>query len=93
MAKGNNHLCPLFAVLIAGTMLSCLDNSNTVPVLQVDPILPLEVNANEEGGGDPPSVQPEPRRGHGRGRKAKGRRPGASAAANNGKGEESSAVT
>lgn len=61
-------------------------------MLQVDPILPLEVNASEEGGGDPPSVRSEPRRGHGRGRKAKGRRPGATAAANNGKGEETSAV-
>lgn len=59
-------------------------------MLQVDPILPLEVNANEGGGGEPPSVQSEPRRGHGRGRKAKGRRPGATAASNNGKGEETS---
>lgn len=69
-------------------MLSCLDNRNNVPVLQVDPILPLEVNANEEGGRDPPSVQSEPRRVHGRGRKAKGRRTGATSASNNGKGEE-----
>lgn len=78
-------------MLIAGKMLSCLDNSNAVPELQVDPILPLEVNASEEAVGDPP-VQSEPRRGPVRGRKAKGRRPGATAAANNGKGDESSTV-
>lgn len=93
LAKENNQLCPLFAVLIAGKMLSCLDNRDAVPVLQVDPILPLEVNANEDRGGDPPTVQSEPRRGHGRGRKAKGRRLGATAAANNGKGEETSTAT
>lgn len=79
-------------MLGAGKMLSCLDNSDAVPVLQVDPILPLEVNASEEAGGYPPSVRPEPRRGPCRGRKAKGRRPGATAAANNGRGEGSSSV-
>lgn len=88
----NNQHCLLFAVLIAGKLLSCLDNSSAVPVLQVDPVLPLEANTAEEAGGDTPSVQSEPRRGPGRGRKAKGRRPGATAIANNGKGEKSSAV-
>lgn len=81
--------CPLFAAVVAGELLGCPDDSSTVAVLQVEPALPLEVNANEQGGGDPPPVQSEPRRGHGRGRKAKGRRPGATAASNNGKGKES----
>lgn len=82
-----NTLCPLLALLNTGKMLSNLDNGDTVTVLQVDPILPLEVSPNEDEV-DPTSAQPGPKRGHGRGRRTKGRRSGATAASNKSKGKE-----
>uniref|UniRef100_A0A8C4EU95 PR/SET domain 15 n=1 Tax=Dicentrarchus labrax TaxID=13489 RepID=A0A8C4EU95_DICLA len=74
----------------AGNMLSHLDEGKTVTVLSVDPLLPQEeslVGPDEEEA-DPPAAQPGPKRGQGRGRRAKGRRPGATAAASKHKGEE-----
>uniref|UniRef100_A0A671VG49 PR/SET domain 15 n=1 Tax=Sparus aurata TaxID=8175 RepID=A0A671VG49_SPAAU len=49
--------------------------------LPVDPLLPQEVGPDEDEG-DPPAAQPVPKRAQGRGRRAKGRRPGAAAATN-----------
>lgn len=82
-----NTLCPLLALLNTGKMLSNLDNGDTVTVLQVDPILPLEVSPNEDEV-PPTSAQPGPKRGHGRGRRTKGRRSGATTASNKSKGKE-----
>lgn len=73
-------------------MLSHLEEVKTVTVLPVDPLLPQEeslVGLDEEEG-DPPAAQPGPKRGQGRGRRAKGRRPGATA--NKNKGEEEKTV-
>ncbi|KAL6099150.1 prdm15 [Pungitius sinensis] len=72
------HMSPMEENNAAGNMLSHLDEAAALPA---DPLLPLEdeslVGPNEEEMGDPPAAQPPPRRGHGRGRRAKGRRSGA----------------
>ncbi|XP_053187405.1 PR domain zinc finger protein 15 isoform X1 [Scomber japonicus] len=65
----------------AGHMLSHLDEAKTVTELPVDSLLPQEeslVGPDEEDA--PPAAKPAPKRGQGRGRRAKGRRPGATAA-------------
>lgn len=77
--------------MITGNLLSHLDGVKTATVLPVDPLLPQDeslVGPDEEDG-DPPAAPPGPKRGPGRGRRAKGRRPGAAAAAaSRNKGEE-----
>ncbi|XP_035522975.1 PR domain zinc finger protein 15 isoform X1 [Morone saxatilis] len=81
--KSGAHMPPVAEENNAGNMLSHLDEGKTVTVLSVDPLLPQEeslVGPDEEEV-DPPAAQPGPKRGQGRGRRAKGRRPGATAAA------------
>lgn len=78
-------------MLVTGNMLSHLDEVKTVSALPDDPLLPQEETLvrpeeEEEEEGSPPAAQLGPKRGPGRGRRAKGRRPGATAAAKN-KGE------
>ena len=68
-------------------MLSHLDDGKTAAELPVDPLLPQEVGPDEDDG-DPPAALPVPRRAQGRGRRAKGRRPGAAAATSRNKGED-----
>lgn len=80
-------LSPLLPLLITGNMLCPLDDGKTVTVHPVDPLLPQEVGPDLDEG-EPTSVQTGHKRGQGRGRKAKGRRPGATAAASKNKGEE-----
>ncbi|XP_071754459.2 PR domain zinc finger protein 15 [Centroberyx gerrardi] len=66
----------------AGHLLSHLQEVKTVTALPVDQLLPQEdgpVTPDDEDG--PPMAQPAPKRGPGRGRRAKGRRLGATAAA------------
>lgn len=72
-------------------MLSHLDEGKTVTVHPDDPLLPQEVGPNEDEG-DPTSAHLGPKRGQGRGRKAKGRRPGTTAAASKNKGKEEQTV-
>ncbi|XP_040038684.2 PR domain zinc finger protein 15 isoform X1 [Gasterosteus aculeatus] len=70
------HMSPVAVNNAADNLLSHLDEGATA--LPADPSLPREEEPNEEEVGDPPAAQPAPRRGHGRGRRAKGRRPGSS---------------
>ncbi|KAK9536124.1 hypothetical protein VZT92_005934 [Zoarces viviparus] len=70
----------------AGNMLSHLDETATAAALPVDPLLTREeeslVGPDDEEQEEvcaPPAAQPVPKRGQGRGRRAKGRRPGATA--------------
>lgn len=70
-------------------MLSHLNEVKTVTVLPEEPLLPQEeslVGPDEEEGSSP-AAQPSPKRGPSRGRRAKGRRPSASAAAGKNRGE------
>ncbi|XP_044077391.1 PR domain zinc finger protein 15 isoform X2 [Siniperca chuatsi] len=86
-AKTGAHVPPVAEENNAGNMLSHLDEVKTVTVLPVDPLLPQEeslVGPGEEEG-DPPAARPGPKRGQGRGRRAKGRRPGATATASKNK--------
>ncbi|KAM7374815.1 hypothetical protein PAMP_007452 [Pampus punctatissimus] len=70
LAKENN----------AGHMLSHLDEVKTVTELPVDSLLPQEESLAGPDEEDPPAAQqPAPKRGQGRGRRAKGRRPGTTA--------------
>lgn len=85
--------CVIFAPsdssAITGSMLSHLNEGKTVTLLPVDPLFPLEespVGPEEEEESSRPAAQPAPKRGQSRGRRAKGRRPGAAAASKN-KGE------
>uniref|UniRef100_A0A3Q3W0Q4 Uncharacterized protein n=1 Tax=Mola mola TaxID=94237 RepID=A0A3Q3W0Q4_MOLML len=68
-------------------MLIHLDGGKTVTVYPVDPLL-LQDRGPSEDEGDPTLAQLGPKRGHSRGRKAKGRRPGATAALSKNKGED-----
>ncbi|XP_030292763.1 PR domain zinc finger protein 15 isoform X1 [Sparus aurata] len=77
--KSGVHMPPVAEENSAGNMLSHLDEGKTVAELPVDPLLPQEVGPDEDEG-DPPAAQPVPKRAQGRGRRAKGRRPGAAAA-------------
>ncbi|XP_054482241.1 PR domain zinc finger protein 15 isoform X2 [Anoplopoma fimbria] len=69
----------------AGHMLSHLDEAAKAEEPPVDPPLPREEESlvgpyeEEEDVGDPPPARPVHKRGQGRGRRAKGRRPGATA--------------
>ena len=70
-------------------MLSHLDEVKTVSELPVDPLLPQEeslVSPDEEEGG-PPAAQSGLKRAQGRGRRVKGRRPGATATTSKNKGK------
>ncbi|XP_034540374.1 PR domain zinc finger protein 15 isoform X2 [Notolabrus celidotus] len=70
----------------AGNMLSHLSEVKTTTVPPVNSLLPQEENLVgpvEEEGELPPAAPPVPRRGQGRGRRAKGRRLGAAAASKN----------
>lgn len=65
-------------------MLSHLNDAKTITVPPVNLLQPQEespVGPAEEEGEPPPAAPAGPRRGHGRGRRVKGRRPGAAAAA------------
>nr|XP_046267275.1 PR domain zinc finger protein 15 isoform X2 [Scatophagus argus] len=77
------HAPPVAEEKSTGNMLSHLDDGKTVTVLPADPLLPQEVGPpdEEEEEGDPSAAQAGPKRGQGRGRRAKGRRAGATAAA------------
>lgn len=82
-------LSHLLALLITGKP-SHPEEGTTVTVHPVSPSLPQEVGPIEDNG-DLASAQPGPKRGPGRGRKAKGRRPGATTAAGKSKGKEEQA--
>ncbi|KAM3601262.1 uncharacterized protein V6R79_009879 [Siganus canaliculatus] len=91
-AKTGTHLHPVAEESNACNMLSHLEEGKVVTALPVEPLLPQEVDLDEEEDeGDPPAAPPGPKRGHGRGRRAKGRRPGAAAAASKSKEEKPSA--
>lgn len=75
---------------ITGDMLSHLNEVKTVTVLPAEQLLPQGeclVGPDEEEGISP-AAQPSPKRGHSRGRRAKGRRPSAAAAASKNRGEK-----
>uniref|UniRef100_A0A3Q1GWF4 PR/SET domain 15 n=1 Tax=Acanthochromis polyacanthus TaxID=80966 RepID=A0A3Q1GWF4_9TELE len=76
--KSGVHMPPVAEDNSAGNMLIHLSEAKTVTVLPVDLLLPQEESC-------PPAAQPGPRRGQSRGRRAKGRRPGATAAASKNK--------
>lgn len=79
---------------ITGDMLSHLNEVKTVTVLPAEQLLPQGeclVGPDEEEGSSP-AAQPSPKRGHSRGRRAKGRRPGAAAAASKNRGEKTERV-
>lgn len=79
---------------ITGDMLSHLNEVKTVTVLPADQLLPQGeclVGPDEEEGSSP-AAQPSPKRGHSRGRRAKGRRPSAAAAASKNRGEKKERV-
>lgn len=69
-------------------MLSHLDEAKTVTELPVDSLLPQEESLVGPDEDTPPAAKPAPKRGQGRGRRAKGRRPGATAATGKNKGEK-----
>lgn len=79
-------LSHLLALSVAG-ITSPPEGEKTVTAHPVNPPLPQEVGPAEDNG-DLASAQPGPKRGPGRGRKAKGRRPGATTAAGKSKGKE-----
>lgn len=75
-------------------MLSHLNEVKTVTVLPAEQLLPQGeclVGPDEEEGSSP-AAQPSPKRGHSRGRRAKGRRPSAAAAASKNRGEKKERV-
>lgn len=79
---------------ITGDMLSHLNEVKTVTVLPAEQLLPQGeclVGPDEEEGSSP-AAQPSPKRGHSRGRRAKGRRPSAAAAASKNRGEKKERV-
>ncbi|XP_047464019.1 PR domain zinc finger protein 15 isoform X2 [Mugil cephalus] len=88
--KTGAHLPPVAEDNSPGNMLSHLSEVKTVAVLPVDPLLPQEESLvgtyeaaaedEEEEDGGPAAAQPAPKRRHSRGRRAKGRRPGATSA-------------
>uniref|UniRef100_A0A669EZA3 PR/SET domain 15 n=1 Tax=Oreochromis niloticus TaxID=8128 RepID=A0A669EZA3_ORENI len=76
-------------------MLSHLNEVKTVTVLPAEQLLPQGeclVGPDEEEGSSP-AAQPSPKRGHSRGRRAKGRRPSAAAAASKNRGEKKERVS
>ncbi|KAM7398528.1 hypothetical protein PAMA_006434 [Pampus argenteus] len=80
--KSGALLPPLAKENNAGHMLSHLDEVKTVTELPVDSLLPQEESlASPDEEDPPPAAQPAPKRGQGRGRRAKGRRPGGTASA------------
>ncbi|XP_005464316.1 PR domain zinc finger protein 15 [Oreochromis niloticus] len=81
--KSGAQLPPAAEDSSAGNMLSHLNEVKTVTVLPAEQLLPQGeclVGPDEEEGSSP-AAQPSPKRGHSRGRRAKGRRPSAAAAA------------
>lgn len=70
-----------------GNMLLHLDEGKAVTMHPVDLLLPLGVGPSENSSGFP-AAQLATKRGHGQGRKARGRRPGISPAACKSIGEE-----
>ncbi|KAM6911820.1 PR domain zinc finger protein 15 [Lycodopsis pacificus] len=97
--KTGAHMPPVAEEDNAGNMLSHLDETATAVALPVDPLLtreeesliaPYDEEEEEEVVCAPPAAQLVPKRGQGRGRRAKGRRPGATASKSKSKDVKSS---